>query len=147
VGELVLELERDLAAPRPRVFEAFTAGGRLAQWWGPAGFTVPALEFDPREGARYRIEMQPPEGGPFALTGAFRAVEPPARLAFTFAWEEPDPDDLETLADLTFAERGEGTVVALVQRPFATPARLELHRAGWTESLERLARFLAGGDR
>jgi uncharacterized protein YndB with AHSA1/START domain len=147
VDGLALELERDLAAPRSRVFEAFTTRGQLAQWWGPTGFTVPTLEFDPREGARYRIEMQPPEGEPFGLTGAFHAVEPPTRLAFTFAWEEPDPDDVETLVELAFVERGEGSAVALVQRPFATPARLELHRAGWTESLDRLERFLAGGDR
>jgi uncharacterized protein YndB with AHSA1/START domain len=49
-------------------------------------------------GGSYRIEMQPPEGDPFHLTGEFRALEEPARLAFTFVWEEPDPDDVETLA-------------------------------------------------
>ena len=35
--------------------------------------------------------MQPPEGDPFYLTGEFREVDPPARLAYTFVWEDPIP--------------------------------------------------------
>ena len=58
---------------------------------GPEGFTTPSLEFGPRVGESYRIEMQPPEGDSFYLTGEFREVDPPARLAFTFIWEDPDP--------------------------------------------------------
>jgi len=44
--------------------------------------------------------MQPPEGDRFYLTGEFREVDPPARLAYTFIWEYPDPDDVEMLVEL-----------------------------------------------
>ena len=54
---------------------------------GSGGFVTPSLDFDPRVGASYRIEMQPPEGDPFQLTGAFREVDPPAHLAYTFSWD------------------------------------------------------------
>ena len=101
-GKLTLEIKRVLPAARPVVFRAFTAPDELARWWGPDGFTVPSLEFNPRAGDSYRIEMQPPEGDPFYLTGAFREVDPPARLAYTFEWEDPDPDDVETLVELSF---------------------------------------------
>src|SRR5215216_4297756 len=94
---LSLELERTLPVERARVFGAFTAGDRVAQWWGPDGYTIPSIDFEPRVGGSYRIDMQPPGGDPFALIGEFRAVEPPARLAFSFAWEQPDLDDVETL--------------------------------------------------
>ena len=87
---------------RAVVFEAFTDAGQLAMWWGPEGFSVPSLRFNPRGGGRYRIEMQPPQGDAFWLAGEFRVVDPPAHLAFTFGWEDPDPDDLETLVDLRF---------------------------------------------
>jgi uncharacterized protein YndB with AHSA1/START domain len=125
------------------VFRFFTDPSRLARWWGPRGFVIPALDFAPRAGASYRIEMQPPEGEAFGLSGEFREVGPPHRLAFTFRWDDPDPDDVETVADLSFADRGESTEVVLKQGPFKTEARLELHRGGWTDSFDKLEELLA----
>ena len=142
---MTLELERILPARRARVFEAFTTADQLAQWWGPAGFTIPAIDFDPRVGGSYRIEMQPPEGDPFALVGEFQAVEPPERVVFGFVWEEPDPDDVDMLAELSFEERGESTRLVLRQAPFRTEARRELHRDGWNDTLDKLAGWLEAG--
>jgi uncharacterized protein YndB with AHSA1/START domain len=141
-GELRLHLEKALASPPERVFAAFVYADELRQWWGPDSFTVPHLWFDVAEGARYRITMQPPDGDAFHLGGTFRIVEPPGRLVFTFAWEEPDPDDQETLVTLSFDRAVEGTNLVLDQQPFKTEPRCELHRDGWTDTLERLARFL-----
>jgi uncharacterized protein YndB with AHSA1/START domain len=86
--------------------------------------------------------MQPPDGDAFHLGGMFRLVEPTRRLVFTFAWEEPDPDDQETLVVLSFESAGEGTNLVLDQQPFKTEQRWQLHRDGWTDTLKRLARFL-----
>src|SRR5215212_11673734 len=140
-----LQLNRVVAAAPAVVFGAFTDPDALAKWWGPEGFTIPSTDFDPRVGERYRIEMQPPDGQPFHLVGEFRQVDPPARLAFTFVWEDPDPDDVETLAELSFRDLGETTEVALVQGPFKTEARRDLHRGGWTDSFDKLERLLARG--
>ena len=140
---LVLAMERVLPAPRPVVFAAFADPGELAKWWGPEGFTIPSLTFVPRVGERYRIEMQPPEGDAFHLTGEFHEVDPPARLAYTFVWEPPDPDDVETLVTLSFRDRGGSADVAFTQGPFKTEARRALHRDGWTESFEKLERVLS----
>jgi uncharacterized protein YndB with AHSA1/START domain len=140
---LTLELGRVLPAARAVVFEAFRDPSGLAAWWGPQGFTVASLQYQPRIGERYRIEMQPPEGEPFHLTGEFREVDPPSRLAFTFVWEDPDPDDVETLASLAFRDLGGSTEVALVQGPFKTEARRSLHRDGWGDSFDKLERHLA----
>ena len=84
--------------------------------------------------------MQPPDGEVFHIRGAFRAVQPPHRLIYTFNYEEPDPDDQETLVTLTFESTGGGTRVTVDQGPFKTAARLGLHRDGWTETLERFER-------
>jgi uncharacterized protein YndB with AHSA1/START domain len=138
-----LEIRRTVPAPPSVVFRAITDPHRLPQWWGPAGFTVPSLEFEPRVGERYRIEMRPPEGDPFYLTGEFRGVDPPARLAFTFVWEDPDHDDVETLVELSFREVGESTEVLLSQGPFKTDARRELHRDGWTDSFDKLEELIS----
>jgi uncharacterized protein YndB with AHSA1/START domain len=141
--ELTLEMKRVLTAVPSVVFEAFNDSGELAKWWGPEGFTAPSLEFDPRVGGTYRIEMQPPEGEPFYLSGEFREVDPPARLTYTFVWEEPDPDDLETLVGLSFRDLGESTEVALTHGPFKTEARRALHRDGWTDCFDKLGRLIS----
>jgi len=140
---LRLHLEKDLAAPPERVFAAFIEADQLRQWWGPAGFTVPRLQFDAEEGETYRITMQPPDGDAFHLGGTFRVIEAPRRLVFTFAWEEPDPDDQETLVTVTLEPASAGTHLVLDQERFKTGPRRELHRDGWTETLERLEGFLS----
>ena len=137
-----LRLEKTIAVPPERVFAAFVDAEQVRRWWGPAGFTVPRIRFDAVEGTHYRIVMQPPDGDVFHIRGTFRAVQPPHRLVFTFIYEEPDPDDQETLVTLTFDATDSGTRISLDQGPFKNAARLELHRDGWTETLERLERSL-----
>jgi uncharacterized protein YndB with AHSA1/START domain len=144
---LVLSLERTLHAPRAAVYRALTTPEELGKWWGPQGFTAPSIEFDPQVGGGYRIAMQPPDGDLFQLSGEFEHVEPPARLAYTFRWDPPHPDDRETLVTLSFEERGEATAVRLTQAGFATLERRALHDAGWTESFERLGQLLSGPAR
>jgi uncharacterized protein YndB with AHSA1/START domain len=138
----LLHLEKILLVPQERVFAAFVDPEQLRRSWGPFGFTVQGLQFDAVEGTDYRIAMQPPAGDVFHISGTFRAVEPPHRLSYTFNYEEPDPDDQETLVTLTFEATAEGTRVTLDQGPFKTAARLGLHRDGWTETLERFERSL-----
>jgi uncharacterized protein YndB with AHSA1/START domain len=141
--ELMLEADRVLPAPPPVVFTVFSDPNQLVKWWGPEGFTTPSLKFQARVGESYRIEMQPPEGDPFYLTGEFREVDPPARLTYTFAWEDPDPDDVETLVALSFRDLNESTEVGLEQGPFKTEARRALHRDGWRDSFDKLERIIS----
>jgi uncharacterized protein YndB with AHSA1/START domain len=140
---LTLALNRTLPAAPSLVFELFTDPNELATWWGPEGFSTPSLEFDPRVGESYRIEMQPPEGDVFYLTGEFRVVDPPTRLAYTFRWEDPDPDDVETVVDLSFRDLGGSTEVAFTQGLFKTDARRALHRDGWTDGFNKLEALLS----
>jgi uncharacterized protein YndB with AHSA1/START domain len=140
---LAIEMRRVLPAPRAIAFAAFRDPARVAQWWGPAGFTVRSIDFSTLTGEAYRIEMQPPAGDPLSVHGVFRTVHPPHRLAFTFERDPPDPDDVETLVELSFEEQRETTELVLWHGDFRTEARLALHREGWTESFEKLERLLS----
>jgi uncharacterized protein YndB with AHSA1/START domain len=142
--ELALRMKRVVWAPASAVFRACTEPEELAKWWGPRGFTTPAIEIDLRVGGRYRFAMQPPEGDLFHLTGEFREVDPPSSLVYTFVWEPPDPNDRETVVTLLFRDVDGSTEVDFTQGMFTTEERRALHEQGWTESFERLQELVSG---
>jgi uncharacterized protein YndB with AHSA1/START domain len=133
-----LRLVRVLDAPLERVFAAMTEPTELAEWWGPHGFRTPEIDMELRAGGSYRFTMQPPDGEAFHLSGEFLEVRRPDGLSFTFRWEEPDPDDCETVVVLSLESVGGATTVSLAQGEFTTESRLDLHRSGWADSFERL---------
>jgi uncharacterized protein YndB with AHSA1/START domain len=140
---LRLHLERALPASVGEVFSMNTEPDLLAEWWGPKGFSIPAVEMDVRVGGSYRITMQPPEGDAFFLFGEYRAVEEPSWLSYTFRWEPPDRDDRETVVVLSLRDLGDSTALTVDQGDFATEERRALHVQGWTESIDRLEDLLA----
>ncbi|MEV6055692.1 SRPBCC domain-containing protein [Streptomyces sp. NPDC052107] len=143
-GEVRLHLQLTLDGLCPVVFRELTEPREMARWWGPDGFTIPSVESDLRPGGTYRIAMQPPEGDPFYLEGEFIEVEPPVRLSYTFRWEDPDPEDQETVVTLSLhdidAARSE---LVLDQGDFATERRRAFHKEGWSQSLGKLGELLA----
>jgi uncharacterized protein YndB with AHSA1/START domain len=141
-GPLTLELREAVRARRDHVFTALTDPDALAAWWGPAGFTTPEIELDLRVGGHYRFTMQPPDGEPFHLAGDFLEISPPARLVYTFRWEEPDEDDVETVVQLSLEDDRDATQLSLSQGRFTTEQRLALHTQGWSESIKKLRDFL-----
>jgi uncharacterized protein YndB with AHSA1/START domain len=143
-GPLRLTLTRALGAPRERVFRMLTDPAELVKWWGPRGIELLSADVDARVGGGYRFVMKPPEGPPFGLFGQFLSVDPAHGVSYTFQYEEPTPDDRETVVTLTLEERGQETVVSLTHGTFATEERLALHRAGWSDSLDRLTTVIDG---
>jgi uncharacterized protein YndB with AHSA1/START domain len=142
-AELTLHLERVLGAPPSAVFSALIEPDELAKWWGPKGFTTPRIELTAHVGGTYRIAMQPPDGELFHLSGEFRELDAPARLAYSFRWEEPTPDDRETVVTLSLRDLGGSTALSVDQAGFATEERRALHERGWTESLDRLQQLIS----
>ena len=143
---LLLKLSCALDAPRERIFSMLTEPAELVKWWGPHGFTSPEVALDLEVGGGYRFAMQPPDGDLFHLTGEFLEIVAPGRLAYTFRWEEPAPDDRETIVTLALDALDSATEVSLSQGLFATEERLALHRNGWTDSFEKLREVLESGS-
>ena len=141
---LKLHVQRVLRAPRSVVFRALTEPQEWAKWWGPDGFVIPSVECDLRPGGRYRIAMRPPDGDLFHLVGEFVEVDPPAYLSYTFRWEDPDPEDRETVVRLSVREIDDVRAeLVLDQGDFATEQRLTLHEEGWAQSLDKLERLMS----
>ena len=138
-----LALKREFPAARSVVVGAFMNPNELAQWFGPKGYSVARVEFTPHVGERYRIEMQPPDGEPFHIAGEVCEADLPRRLAFTFVYEEPHADDVETQVVISFRDLGPSTRVDFTQGPFKTAARRALHQDGWSDSFDKLERCVS----
>ena len=105
---------------------------------GPARLHHPRGGTQPRGGRSLPLRDDAADGETFHLSGKFLEIDPPWRLVYTFAWEEPTADDRETVVDLSLGEADNATRLVLSQGPFLTDERLELHRGGWTDSFEKL---------
>jgi uncharacterized protein YndB with AHSA1/START domain len=142
---LVLRLSRSFAAPRDRVFRAFTSPAQLVRWWGPKGFTVPACTLDVRAGGAWRTVMRSPEGKDHIVSGVYREIIPPERLVLTWAWEEDGARGHETVVTIELFETPGGTRLELTHERFETEDSRNAHRDGWSSCLDCLEEALAEG--
>ncbi len=137
-----LRIQRTFAAPREKVFKAWTDPQALKQWWGPEGYATPSAEVDLRPGGRYRLGMKKlPDGDVFFLSGIFHEVRPPERLVYTWRWEN-QADFPDTRVTVEFLERGGSTEIVLVHELLPTEKAREEHGKGWNGCLDRLGRYL-----
>ena len=141
--DLVLRLEREFKAPPERVFAAFTDPRLVAQWWGPEGMSCPVCEIDLRVGGRYRTCMRGERDN--WVSGVYREIAPPRRLAFTWAWEENGARGHETIVEIEFAPAGRNTKIVLTQREFDSKESRDNHGKGWSSSFVCLDQTLKGG--
>ncbi len=144
IEERTLVLSRVFDAPRALVFKVWTQPEHLARWWGPRGFTLLSYKADVRVGGSYRFGTRSPEGTEHWAHGIYREVTPPERLVLTHAWEHSDGKPKhETIMTLTFAEQGEKTKLTLKQTLFESVTSRDLHRGGWSSTLDMLGEYLA----
>lgn len=74
---------RDVQASRETVFEAWTNPNRLANWWGPKGFTNTFNEFDLRPGGKWKFIMHGPDKGNYLNECEFTKIIPMELIAWS----------------------------------------------------------------
>lgn len=112
-----IEITRTYDAPRELVFDAWTKGEHLRNWYAPTGFTVPEVESEPTEGGIYRLAMRSPDGQDFWTQGTYREVVPPERFVLTQGVSGPDDKLLfETTTTVTLTDEGGKTTVTVHER-------------------------------
>lgn len=139
----VLVMERVFNASPEDVFDAFTDPAQVVQWWGPEGMSVPESSFDVRVGGVWATTMRSREGTEHHVSGVYRALDRPHRVAFTWAWRQEDGSrGHETLVDIAIAAVSAGSKLTLTQKTFATAEHRDNHVHGWALSFNDLERFL-----
>jgi uncharacterized protein YndB with AHSA1/START domain len=147
----VLRLTRRFAAPRERVFAAWTDPALLRRWWAALqGWETSDAEVDLRPSGRYRLSMRDAEvGAEYTVVGEYVEVRPPERLVYTWTWEG-EPVEMRgserTLVTVDFVESGDGTEVVLTHRGFADGHIRDLHGEGWSGCLGNLESRVLGKE-
>lgn len=150
-----LTITRHFEAPPSRVWNAWTEPAQVMRWWGPKGYTSPVCEIELRVGGKYLFCMRSPEGKDYYSTGTYRRIDPLQALVFTdsFADEKgsvvsasaygmSEDLPLELVVTLRFEEQGGRTRLSLTHAGLPAGEVVELTRAGWNESLDKLAESL-----
>jgi uncharacterized protein YndB with AHSA1/START domain len=145
-SQITLQIRRAFAAPRERVFRAWTDAGELASWFAPSpDFTIVVPELDLRVGGKCQVEMHHKSGTVHRLHSIYREVKPPEKIAFTWQWEaEAAPETLVTVEffELQKDDSKGSTEVVLTHERFTSEEEKQKHNHGWGGCFDQLANFL-----
>ncbi|MCW8132456.1 MAG: SRPBCC domain-containing protein [Planctomycetota bacterium] len=150
-----VEIVREFAAPRERVFQAFETAESLARWFAPNGCTLTVARLEFRAGGTFLTCIR---NGDFScwVLGAYLEIARPERLSFTMTIADEhgvpaapqavghDADwPATTRVDLTFDDLGGRTRLTLRQNVSEALAKRTGAHPSWLQMLDRLAGLLA----
>ena len=154
-------ITRTFDAPRDLVWQAFTEGESLAQWWGPKGFATHVTRFEFRPGGKFVYAMRSEGGNEMWGRFVYQEITPPERLVFINSFSDENGGlvrgpfseklPLEMLLTLTFEEENGKTTLTLRGRPInATEEEKEFYaslhpsmRSGFGGTFDQLEAYLA----
>ncbi|WP_295809017.1 SRPBCC family protein [uncultured Nitratireductor sp.] len=123
--EREIVLVKVLNHPRETVFAAWTDPKALAEWYGPAGFSIETREADIREGGVWRFDMVGIfEGQEQRFENLMRFVEIAPNERIVIDYGTPDPDDPDRFhMVVTFDEQADGKTVLTMRQLHPSRAR------------------------
>ena len=140
---IALRLTRRFAAPRERVFDAWTTPEALKRWWCPPGWAPERIDVDLRPGGAYHLGMRSlDEESLVSIEGQFVEVRRPERLVYTWRWRGAFDGMPETRVTVEFLEAPGATDVVVMHDNFASVAAWQRHRSGWIAACDRMEKIL-----
>jgi len=140
-------ITRSFAAPRAVVWKFWTQPERIAEWFGPTGFTVPleTVTIELRVGGSWNLAMQDDTGARFPITGEIVELVDEELLVVRLGAATGMGDIDDVLLRVQLHDHGELTRLTLHQGPFTDEQR-SATAEGWELSFVKLDRIFLGGD-
>ena len=155
------EISRVFAAPRQRVWDAWTKPDQFARWFGPKGSKTDVKHFELRPGGYLHSRVESADGNVSWGKNTYREIDAPRRIVWEQGWSDeageivrspfPMPWPLLMLTTVLFKDEGTGTLVTLSWQPIkatdeelASFARMiSSMNGGWTGTFDQLDGFLS----
>lgn len=142
-GDTDIVAVRTFAAPRRKVWAAYTRPEHLQQWLSTPEWPMTQCEVDLRVGGNYRYRWGNATGDSFGFSGEFLEVEAPARLVCTEVYETAPsasadaPYGPPTVVTLTLEESSGQTTLTLLLRYPSREVRDAVFAGGMSSGLDR----------
>lgn len=137
-----LNVKRTFAAPRDRVYRAWTDAREFAQWFHPTtDHKTVITRLDLRVGGKYSIEIHHKDGNVHRVSGTYEEIQPPEKLVFTWRWQK-DETLPESLVTVVFKDLGDSTEVSLTHQRLLSAEERDKHNQGWLGCLTQLEHYL-----
>ncbi len=138
-----LTVQRLIPGTPHAAYRAWTDPAALERWFGPPGYRARVLVQEPQPGGRWRFRMEHDDGRTFHHYGTYVELDPPHRLVFTWASEEPvagwrADTGAPSRVTVTFARQGDQVLVTITHEGLPTQPLRQSLRLGWSGGLERL---------
>lgn len=150
-----ITITRVFDASREQVWQRWTEAEKFSCWWGPKDFTAPYTHIDLRIGGKYLYCMRGPDGKDYWGTGIYKEIREPNRLVYTDSFADEHGNvvpatyydmnsviPLEMDVELTLEDIDGKTRMILQHCGLPEGEMLELTKAGWNESFDKLAECL-----
>lgn len=138
-----IALERTYPHPRETVWRALTDRDALGYW-------LMETDFAPEEGRAFHMLCENPRGGTDRYLCRVLALEPPARMLWSWRLEV-DRSDADMQVEFLLEKVADGTRLTIRHRGDRDPTVVDAFESGWPEKIERLAELLGearpSGDR
>jgi uncharacterized protein YndB with AHSA1/START domain len=137
-----LDIVRRYAVAPEKGWRAWTEPQALSRWFGPAETeVVTSAQLDVRVGGHWRIAFRTRDGQEHGVAGVYQVVEPPRRLAFSWAWQST-PERVSPVA-IELVPHGAGCELRFRHDRFFDQQARDNHARGWGGTFEKLDAFLA----
>jgi uncharacterized protein YndB with AHSA1/START domain len=143
-------ITRELTAPPPLVYRAWTTPDLVKRWWSGGHGPVTVADIDLRVGGMWRFVISGDGGFEVAFHGEYREIVPDARLVYTEVYEGAPATGEPPLDIVTFApsDAGGTTLTILVEchtkalRDLILASGMDAGVPGQMQALEEVARSL-----
>lgn len=141
-----LIIVRDFAAPREKVWRAWTEPGLFARWYGIEESTLSDVKMDVRTGGGWSAVMHIPSIPDIHWNAEYRAVVKPEKLVFLMKNPEDEEDTNVETVTVLFQGEEEKTRIIFTQtgnlpaEQYATGLKM-----GWNAFFDRLNSLLKAG--
>jgi len=135
-----LQISKTIPATAQQLFNAWTDGDQLKQWWKPMNNQLKQVINEVREGGKIQYEF---EGG-LLINGQYEKVAQGKLLVYSWNWDFSISPVSEThfRLQIEFAEKDNEATVSITQEGFDKEEHITPHKQGWNEGLEQLADFV-----
>ena len=132
--DMRVRLSKVIPAPPESVFRAWTEPDQIARWSAPPGARVAESRVALEPGGAWKIGIRDEEGTVHTAFGAYREIDAPNRLVYTWDWEG-ETSVGETEVTVEFLADDGSTRVVLTHEGFPAGEAAEGHAQGWDACL------------